>query len=183
MSLFAYIDESGDTGYSKKSSRYFILTVVKVESEYYLRRIAKDIHAYKINKRKTSILHANKETMIIRRKCVKKLVQSDVECFVFVVDKHIIKLTDVYMYTLSKIANYFRDKDIIFIIAQKDTRKSYNKTIISLFNLHGLKAKFSNPNNEKSLQIADFYSWCIYSHMEYTNSTYFFELQNQITFL
>lgn len=68
-------------------------------------------------------------------------------------------------------------------IAQKDTRKSYNKKIAELFHQYGLQIEFSNPNKEKSLQIADFYSWAVYSHLEYDNSIYFLELRHQIVLL
>ena len=183
MNTFAYIDESGDTGYTKKSSRYFIITVVLVNNIYLLRRIAKNIYAYKINKRKTSSLHACKENLIIRKKYIKNLSQADVNCVVYCVDKYQVKVEDVYLYALIKLGEYFVEKNIHFTIAQKDTRKSYNKKIAELFHQYGLQIEFSNPNKEKSLQIADFYSWAVYSHLEYDNSIYFLELRHQIVLL
>jgi len=50
---YIYIDESGDTGYTKKSTRYFILTGVIVEDCFVLSRIAKEIYKHKNNKGKS----------------------------------------------------------------------------------------------------------------------------------
>ena len=47
---YAYIDESGDTGYRNKSSKYFILTAVVVDDPFILKRIARDIHKFKQDK-------------------------------------------------------------------------------------------------------------------------------------
>jgi hypothetical protein len=47
---YIYIDESGDTGYTKKSTRYFILTAVIVNDPFVLKRIVKDMHKFKTRK-------------------------------------------------------------------------------------------------------------------------------------
>lgn len=74
MIKIACSDESGDTGYTKKSTRYFIVSVIIVDNLNVLRRIVKDIHLFKKSKHRDSMLHAYKESEIVRNKLAKKLV-------------------------------------------------------------------------------------------------------------
>lgn len=177
--MYAYIDESGDTGYTKKSSRYFILTAVIVEDMSILRRIAKDIHSFKIDR--AISFHAHKESYVVKNKLAQKIIQSRVVCVVYVFDKQEHYSKDVYMHALNQLAIYFKDNDVKNItISRKETRKFYNKGILDMYSLYGLNASFSEPNREKSLQIADFYSWAIFSFFEHGMSEYFLKLQNTI---
>lgn len=54
--MYIYIDESGDTGYTKKSTRYFILTAVIVDDSFVLRRTAKNVHKGKRDKKKSEYI-------------------------------------------------------------------------------------------------------------------------------
>jgi hypothetical protein len=82
---------------------------------------------------------------------------------------------------LNKIIIYFSTLKVTQItLAKRDTRKSYNKNIINLFHSSGMELQFSDPALEKSLQIADFYSWSVFSHLEYGYSVYFLKLKDQI---
>jgi len=180
---YIYIDESGDTGYTKKSTRYFILTAVIVDDPYILRRIAKNVHKSNLNKKKDGFLHAYKESDIVKNKLVKRLKTIDIECIVFVLDKNKEYTKDPYMYLLEKIINskyLFDFKNTKIIIARKETNSFYNKKIANMFKNYNFI--FSTPNIEKSLQIADFYSWCVFSYLECSYDKYFSKLENQIIF-
>ncbi len=178
---YIYIDESGDTGYTKKSTRYFILTAVIVDDPFVLRRIAKNIYKFKLGKKKTSILHAYNETGAVKNKLTKEIQKNDIQCIVFVLDKSRIVLKDPYEYLLKKTIDYLSALKVFQVtLAKRDTRKSYNKNISALFNSYNIKLQFSDPALEKSLQIADFYSWSTFSHLEYGFSSYFIKLKNQI---
>ncbi len=180
--MYAYIDESGDTGYKKKSSRYFILTSVIVNDIFMLRRIAKNIHKFKIDR--SVNFHAHKENKVVKNKLVQKIIESNIQCVVYVFDKDKQFEKDVYLYTLEELAKYFKENNIKNVtIARKDIRKYYNKKILEMYLLYGLKAIFSEPNKEKSLQIADFYSWSIFSNFEHDSPKYFMKLQNLITII
>ena len=82
-----YIDESGDTGYTKKSTRYFILTAVIVDDPFVLRRIAKSVHKGKRDKKKANILHAYSEIDSTKNKLIKNLADIDIRCFVIKIKK------------------------------------------------------------------------------------------------
>jgi hypothetical protein len=181
---YIYIDESGDTGYTKKSTRYFILTAVMVDDPFVLQRVVKSVHKSKINKNKASILHAYKETDVTKNKFIKKLSEINISCIVFIVDKTKTKDLDVYLTTLKKVSEYFLDKNIDkIIIARKDIRKRYNQKIINMFTDNNINAMFSIHEKEKSLQVADFYSWVIFMYIEKENSFYFDKLKEYITFV
>ncbi len=182
--MYVYIDESGDTGYTKKSTRYFILTAVVVDDPFVLRRIAKNVHNSKVGKKKSNMLHAYMETNRVKGKMIKEINNTNITCIVFVLNKREIQEEDPYMYLLKKVCVYFSESDLVnIVLARRDTRKSYNNKIFDIFTKYNLNLNFSNPASEKSLQIADFCSFTIFSHLEHNHSTYFLYLQNRILFI
>lgn len=182
--MYVYIDESGDTGYTKKSTRYFILTAVMVDNPFVLRRIAKNVHHYNLDKKRDGILHAYKENDLIKKRLTKILKRLDIKCFIFTLDKSSVFVKDPYLYMLEKISvNYLKSNINQIILARKETRRVYNEKIIKIFDSCNLKFKLSSPALEKSLQIADFYSWVCFSYLEYKHSDYFELLKNQIYFI
>jgi hypothetical protein len=181
--MHIYIDESGDTGYTKKSTRYFILTAVIVDDPFVLRRIAKSVYRSKVDKKKHNMLHSFRESDRVRLKLVHEIEGMEISCVAFVLDKKKIFEKDSYIYLLSKLIEYFltlNHKSIV--LAKIDTRKSYNNKIKEMFSKKGLNLILSDPAQEKSLQIADFYSWAIFTHLEYSQSVYFELLKKRITF-
>jgi Protein of unknown function (DUF3800) len=181
---YIYIDESGDTGYTKKSTRYFILTAVMTDDLFVLRRIAKNVHRGKRDKKKANILHAYSEIDYVKNKLIKNLADTNIQCFVIKIKKNNKVILDIYLYTLKKMAEYLKYCNVTeIVIARKDTRKYYNKSIIDMFKGYGINILFSDMFSEKALQIADFYSWCIFTHLEHHNSNYFSRLSHQITFI
>lgn len=178
------LDESGDTGYSKKSSKYFIVTILLTTHIRKLRSIAKNIHRNKKDKKKIIGLHAYGETDAIKNKLIKKLIYEDINCIVCSLHKYYIRVPDPYMYALEKIAQHISKSNIkLIIIARRDTRKVYNQKIIDMFSRYDIEVVFSNPTKEKALQIVDFYSWCMFSHLEHEHSKYYLNLQHQFTII
>ena len=180
--MYAYIDESGDTGYTKKSTRYFILTAVIVDNPFILRRITKSVHKTKIDKEKANMLHARDENRKTKDILTEKMKDAGIQCVVFVLDKKKVYIKDPYMYLLKEVSKYFSEfYHVIITLAKRDTRRSYNQNIFNLFISDNLKLLFSDPLLEKSLQIADFYSWTVFSHLEHDHSEYFIRLKENIT--
>ena len=71
MNNISYIiDESGDTGYTKKSSRYFIITAIHTTDFNVMRLIAKKIHRNKKDKKKRNGLHAHFESYQTKHKLI-----------------------------------------------------------------------------------------------------------------
>lgn len=182
MIKYYCIDESGDIGYTKKSTRFFILTIVEVEDLTILRRLAKDIHSFKKNKYRDSVLHTYKETVIVKRKLLKKLaILNDLRCIAIVLDRERLNVKDSYMFALKKFVELVSKQGTHQVIVSRlDTRKSYNLKIIDLFKKYNIKLTFLDPRKEKALQIVDFYSWCIFTYFEKNNPEYFLKLKHQV---
>ncbi len=181
---YTYIDESGDTGYTKKSTRYFILTAVIVFDPIIIRRVAKEMHSFKLYKKKLIILHTNKESDVVKNKIMKKVIGLDIQCIALVMDKVLVRKDDLYTYGLEILGYFFKKEKINNItIAKRDTRPSYNKRIIDILSGLSVKSTFSDPNSEKALQVADFYSWVIFSYLEHNLPKYFVKLNHQIKIL
>ncbi len=182
MKLQVCIDESGDTGYSKKSSSYFVLCAVITDNLDSLRRLARNIHRKKYRKKKGNILHAYAESDELKNKLVKKLIAIEkIACIACVVEKEKIKKPDLYLYATEQLAHHFEGQGVeIIIVAKRDSRKSYSENILNIYTTHHIKATFSDPAKDKSLQIADFYSWSVYSWLEKGNGAYFHKLKDHI---
>ena len=179
--MYVYIDESGDTGYTKKSTKYFILTAVIVEDPFMLRRIAKSVYKYNLNTKKLNMLHAHQESRSVRNKLLKKLVKEEIRCMGVVFDKRKIYSKDLYIFALETMLLYLKNQVLhTIVVARKDTRKSYNQNIINLFKDRNINFIFSTPTNEKCLQIADYYCWVLFSNYEHNRSDYFNKLKHQI---
>lgn len=184
MNLYVYIDESGDTGYTPKSTRFFIVTALYVYDVVAVRRLARDIHKGKRNKNKANQLHAHKESDQTRKKILEKVRKLQIQCIVSIIDKTLIITEDPYLYTLEKIAKYLHTKNISNItLAKRDTRKKYNTNLINLFFTYNISVTLTSPIEEKALQIADFYSWIMFSHLEHDKSYFYNKLQHTITMI
>ena len=85
---YACIDESGDTGYTSKSSRYFVVTAIFTNDVVKLRRIAKLIHRSKNGNHKNNILHAHQESITTKQRFIRKLNKEEIEIVASVVDKN-----------------------------------------------------------------------------------------------
>lgn len=180
---YIYIDESGDTGYIKKSTKYFILTTVIVDDPFILRRIVKSVYKSKLDKNKYNILHAYMETNRVRSKIINNIKNIDIKSVVFVLNKSKLYQKDPYKYLLENVAIYFSKFGLSqIILARKETRNNYNQKLIEMFNFYNIKLILSTHRDEKSLQIADFYSWAVFSYLEHGHSDYFKYLENHTTF-
>lgn len=173
------IDESGDTGHTSKSSKYFVLCAVGVENLDTLRKVARDVHRSKYKKKKGNTLHAYKENEIVKNKIVTKMSKLSIECVACVLDKQSNRVEDLYLKATDILADYFANKSVeLVIVARKDNRKSYAEKIMKVYDSREIKASFSDPTKDKSLQIADFYSWSIFVKFEKLENNYFDKLKN-----
>lgn len=175
------IDESGDTGFSKKSSRYFVVATVITEHLDIPRRIARDVYKHKITKKRLGMLHAYAENNVTKNRLAKKIMVSDITAVAWVFKKEENQGKDIYLLAMQEIARYFKDKECMIMIAKRDTRKSYTKKIIEIYENHRQQVAFSDPARDKSLQIADFFAWSIFSKLEKGNDVFFNKMKNIIT--
>ena len=87
--MYAYIDESGDTGLTPKSSKFFTMTAVVVNDNLKLER---DIRKYmlsllKINKSRPRYFHAYKESIRTKKKLIELSIKNNAKVISFVYSK------------------------------------------------------------------------------------------------
>jgi hypothetical protein len=119
--------------------------------------------------------------MITKNRMIKRLVCEQLKCVACVIEKPKTKSADYYILATEIIARYFSNKKVdVTLVARRDLRRFYNQRILHIYKSYGIDAIFSDPMKDKSLQVADFYSWSIFSFYENGNDEYFKKLSNQI---
>ena len=161
-----YIDESGDTGFSKKSTKNFILTGFVI-SESDSEKLSKDIKKYfrkiiKIYKNRPHFFHAYKETDKTRSDLLKIINKHEYKVLYSVIKKKDKKVD--YAEEINKFISRL-DKEVINIcISKYDTRKSVEVKIIASNKSRNISFELSRTNN--LLQVADLFSWIIFNKYE-----------------
>lgn len=165
--MYAYIDESGDNGRTKKSTKNFVVTAIVVDNENILSKIARKVFKRKIkNKSNSNMLHAHRDTESIHKALLKKLDNLDY-FFTYTLDKNYIKSLEILFQKL-----YLHRVEKVYL-AKKDSRKSVSMEIVSLAKKYKLSVVITSPVVEKGLQIVDFISWVIFRKEEFLDDLYF----------
>ncbi len=171
--MYAYIDESGDTGLSKKSSKNFILSAVLVKDENILARIARKVFKLKVlNKRKSNQLHAKQDTDGTRKAILKMLNTVDYEAY-YVNDKNYLKALEILIGFLAS-----QKVNTIYLAMRDSSKKTINAIdqIAKNLNVEVIKTV---TQKEKGLQIADFVSWSIFRYVEFGDDLYYLRLKTR----
>ncbi len=176
--MHAFIDESGDTGVSKKSSKYFVLTAVFCANKS---KLEKDIKKYlrkllKINKNRSHYFHAYKETDKVKSKIIDVSLENECRALVFIIDK---KVKNLYKVSLNKILKELVKKGVTdVIISNYDTTKNLVKFIKE--ENKKLTISFSLGQSNLGLQVADCYSFIIFSKLKNGESELFEKFKDRI---
>lgn len=93
---YLYIDESGDLGFGKNGSEYFIITCVKIDDEKtnsVFRRIAKKVRQRKLSKKfkETPELKFSNSSDIIRNEFLTRAARLDIEIYSLIIKKEYTK--------------------------------------------------------------------------------------------
>ncbi len=170
--MYAYIDESGDTGQSRKSSKNFILTVIIVSDVRTLDRLSKKVFSKKVKyKDKVNQLHANKDTDSVHKYIIKNLDQISYD-ILYINGKDYFKSLESLLPEMKSM----KVKSIF--ISNRFSNKSALQKINKIFYNSGLEIEQTSPTKVKGLQIADFVSWSIYKYLEHKDDTFFLKLKN-----
>jgi tetrahydromethanopterin S-methyltransferase subunit G len=194
---YIFLDESGDLGFNfkkKKTSRYFVVTLLYTERKEPLEKIVKKIfrgfrqtgksHA-------TNVIHAYKESRITNERILKHLNELDVEIHsVSIHKKNIPKSIRSDIHVLYRLIvssllcvlldarQSITDEPIYIVVSQRETNKSLNKEFIESVQKFlerydkNISVTLASPAKEKGLQIVDAVSWSIYQKYEYGNTDY-----------
>lgn len=199
--MHIFLDESGDLGFSKKSSRWFLFTILLTNKHRRVEKIIKSVHkSLRKKDKKISELHAYHMNALVKRRLLYQLSLLDdlkILCIVLNKNKVYIDLQNqknyLYNYTANILLDRLHNKEILsatesvkVFIDQKDT----NKFIKNNFENY-LKSKLNNWNNaidikikpshtEKCLQAVDFVSWAIFRKYELGDYEFYSIIKDKI---
>lgn len=197
---YMYIDESGELGFSKNSSRYFILTILLcgLNENQSVGRIFKKIRKNYFNKKSMKELveiKAGNTQPRIRKKILEKISSHNVEVFSIIVDKY-----NVYSYLRNekhKLYNYITSlilgecslncyKLNIVIDRSKNKRSlrddfdSYIRSNIKKKSDCKVEIIHEASHNSGGLQVVDFISWSIFRKYEHNELWYYNLIKSKI---
>ena len=187
--MFIFLDESGDLGFSKGSSNWFLFTLVVVENPRKIEKIIKKIRKTlnKKHKKNFSELHAYHCDDITRTRVLKSISELDDICVVTTIlnkKKVHVDLRNQKNYLYNFTANIILDRlinkkiikdeeNIFLVVDKKDTKKNLKENFISYITKAmkekrngDFKMTLSASYIEKGLQAVDFISWAIFRKYE-----------------
>lgn len=201
-----YLDESGDLGFNfkkKKTSKYFIITLLFAQEKKPLEKMIKKIFktfSKKEVKNHHGSLHCYKELPRTRIKVLSLLAEKDVSVIAIYLNKMkvYVDLQGAKHSLYNYVANILLDRvyskklipvnDAINLIASKrETNKFLNfnfKTYLKnkISENHNLKIniEIKTPIKEKALQVVDFVSWSIFRKIEHRDDSYLNIIQRKV---
>lgn len=200
--IYAFLDESGDLGFSDNSSRWFILTIVLTSSHRKIEKCVKKVHkGLKKKYKKIKELHAYHVDAINKKRMLNLLANLDdlqVFCIVLNKEKVYVDLRNQKNYLYNYTANILLDRlnkkmpfknkgKVLICIDQRDTNKFLRKNFEDYLKDNLIKRgsgdfeiKIKPSHTEKCLQAVDFVSWAIFRKYESGDDEYYKIIQNKI---
>lgn len=192
---YIFLDESGDLGFAKNSSQYFIITILAVEDRKQIEKIVRKIHAQlrqKVKRLSGGILHAFKEKPVTRKRMLLLLEDSDCSSMIIILNKARVhtNLKDekhvLYNYVTNILLDRIMTKKLIktnspihMIVAKRETNRFLNENFKQYLkkqtlNRHKLELniEIKRPFEEKALQAVDFISWACFRKYELKDEEY-----------
>jgi len=200
---YIFLDESGDLGFKKTSSRWFLFTIAMVSTPRSLERVIKKIwRPLKKKHKKLGELHAYHADDITRTRMLKKLNELaglKVLCVILNKKKVYVDLQNQKNYLYNYTANILLDRlhssgklkdgeSIHLYIDRKDTKKRLRENLIQYLTTSmedRRKERFSvelhTSHENKSLQAVDFISWAIFRKYERGEYEFYEIIKSKIT--
>ncbi len=178
--VYLYIDESGDLGFSKGGSKYFILSCVKMDNEEtnkQFRRIPKKIRQRMLSKKmkEQPELKFSNSSVLIREQFLSRVAKLNVEIYSIIIKKEYTQkqlrdnLPILYNYLMKVLLEQPLQRlkkpnelhiclDRCMSLGQRENFESYIKTeFLSIFKeIPNLKIVHENSCNDGGLQVIDF---------------------------
>ena len=192
---YIYIDESGDLGTKKVSSKYFVIAAIKVENSKKLEKIIKKTRRdFKKKMLTSNEVKGGNLPYDLKIKILKKLKNMDYEVFIIVFDKENRykigygdnkKAYDILSSRLAKLINIDKPT-FIFIDKSKNKQEEIdNFNELFLNNLNNIKKQpitieHADSMHYKGLQMADLISWSTFQNFENDNSEFLDIIKNKV---
>ena len=179
---FCAIDEAGNLGLTKDSSKYFLLSCFLHNDDNLERKIRKFIGSLNHNKseKKINILHAKHDTDKTKIKLIRFLKTFDWRCLVVVCKK-----TKLVNNHLDKLLDYHQMLNFA-LSSINITENIFVSSPVNKFNFHEKTKSISNQirittmANHNVLQLADSVASAVFKKYEYDDSLYFDLLKDKI---
>ena len=200
--LYIFLDESGDLGFSTRSSRWFVITVVLTSNHRRIEKCVKRVHkGLKKKYKRVKELHAYHSDAITKRRILRLLSEvDDLQIFCIVLNKRKVYIdlrrqkNYLYNYTanilLDRIYNrkiVKNDNKVLIYIDQRETNKFLKKNFEDYLSNNLIQRGNSNfeikikaSHTEKCLQAVDFISWAIFRKYERGDYEYYNIVESKI---
>src|SRR3989344_4145628 len=185
---YIFLDESGDLGFSKNSSKWFLFTLALVSSPRSLEHITKKVWRTLRKKHQSlSELHAYHSDHATRRRMFTALSELEdlaIMCIVLNKQKVYIDLQNQKNYLYNYTANILLDRlcrnthsapdnKINLFVDRRDTKKKLRENFTKYLTdsmlsrgRGGFKVTLHSSIDNKSIQAVDFISWAIFRKYE-----------------
>ena len=185
---YIFLDESGDLGFKKTSSKWFLFTIALTSEQRSLERITKKIWRNLRKKYKRigelHAYHADNTTRSRMLKSLNELKDLKVMCIILNKQKVYVDLQNqknyLYNYTANVLlerlhaSGIIKDKESLHLyIDSKDTKKTLRENFIDYLTSSMKKRRDCHfevqlhaSHENKSLQAVDFISWAIFRKYE-----------------
>ena len=192
---YIYIDESGDLGTKKASSRYFVMAAIKVEDSKKLEKIIKKTRRdFKKKMLTSNEVKGGNLPYELKIKILEKLKNIDYEVFIIVFDKENRfkigygdnkKAYDILASRLAKLINIDKPT-FIFIDKSKNKQEeidNFNELFLNNLNnikKQPIKIEHADSMHYKGLQMADLISWTTFQNFENDNPKFLDMIKNKV---
>ena len=189
---YIYIDESGDLGSKKSSSRYFILAGIMVIKPK-LDNLIKNTYRKHKNIRDMNEIKGTTTPENVKKDILTRLNNIDYQAFIIVFDKQNMNKIDydyninsLYDILASQLAKTISINEKTIIILDKTKNKNQIDNFNRLFNdnlinpkNYPVEIKHVNSVNYKGLQVADLISWSSFQAVERKNNEFIKIVENK----
>ena len=192
---YIYIDESGDLGTKKASSKYFVMAAIKVEDSKKLEKIIKKTRRdFKKKMLTSNEVKGGNLPYELKIKILEKLKNIDYEVFIIVFDKENRfkigygdnkKAYDILASRLAKLINIDKPT-FIFIDKSKNKQEeidNFNELFLNNLNnikKQPIKIEHADSMHYKGLQMADLLSWSTFQNFENDNPEFLDMIKNKV---
>lgn len=200
MTNYIFMDESGDLGFSKKSSQWFMFTLAITNDKRSLERVTKKVwKPLKQKHKKLGELHAYHADGVTRTRMLQKLSEINdlrILCIILNKEKVYIDLQNqknyLYNYTANILLERLHKKGVIdggnveLHIDRKDTKKSITENFLNYLENSmtkrgsDMKVTMHTSHENKSIQAVDFLSWAIFRKYELGDFEYYELIKEKI---
>lgn len=199
---YIFLDESGDLGFSERSSRWFVLTIIFTNNHRKVEKCVKKVHrGLKKKHKKIKELHAYHADNITRKRVLRYLSEvEDLKVLSIILNKKKVytdlRSQKIYLYNytanilLDRMYNkkILNDGETVYIyIDQRETNKFLKKNFEDYLK-NNLVEKANNnfdilirpSHTEKCLQAVDFISWTLFRKYEQGDYEYYEIIKDKI---